>query len=196
MTGAAGVAAWDSHVQRARRCACPRRSRIGGGECVGAGRQVRRREAPGAGAARGRGSERARAAIRHRHGRAIRRSSGQGHGVVGIDHAVADDRSGLERVLLVVRLLLVTVLLLDWIYENCAVARRLNVLRVVSVDRISGDGCVGRLEGLDAGAAVAVDRVVLDKDSTRVTGIGVEDDAFAIGDRAGAVRREPVAALL
>jgi hypothetical protein len=67
------------------------------------------------------------------------------------------------------------------------VARRLNVLRVVSVDRISGDGCVACLEGLDAGTAIAVDRIVLNKDSARVTGIGVEDDAFAIGDNISGV---------
>ena len=56
------------HVQGGRGHAdVTRRLRIGCGEGVGAGRQVRRGEAPGAGAARGRGAEGLSAGIRHRH---------------------------------------------------------------------------------------------------------------------------------
>ena len=48
------------HIEGAGRCAGPRRRRIGRGKGVGASRQVRRGEAPGAGAAvRGRGAKRA-----------------------------------------------------------------------------------------------------------------------------------------
>ena len=95
MTGAAGGWRRHGHIERAGRCAGPRRRRIGRGEGVGAGRQVRRREAPGAGAAvRGRGAERARAAIRHRHRRTVRCGSGQGHRLIGIGHAAADDWRG------------------------------------------------------------------------------------------------------
>ena len=86
------------------------------------------------------------------------RGSRQGHGVVGIDHALADDGSGDIRVSRVIVGYSVVTGLVD---ENFGVALRLNVLRVVSVDGISGDGRVACQEGLDAGAAVAVDRVVL-----------------------------------
>ena len=82
------------HIERAGRCACPRRRRIGRGEGVGAGRQVRRSEAPGAGAARGRRAECRRAAIRHRHRGTIRCGSRQGHKLIGIGHAGANDGRG------------------------------------------------------------------------------------------------------
>ena len=72
----------------------PCRSRIGRGEGVGAGRQVRRGEAPGAGAARGRGAEGRSAAIRHRHRGTVRCGSRQGHRLIGIFHAGANDRRG------------------------------------------------------------------------------------------------------
>ena len=53
--GGAGI---HRHIVRARRRAGPRRGRVGGGEGIGAGRQVRRGVAPGAGAARRRGAQR------------------------------------------------------------------------------------------------------------------------------------------
>ena len=52
-------------IERARRGAGHCRSRIGGGEGVGAGRQGRRGKTPAAGAARRRGAKGATAAVRH-----------------------------------------------------------------------------------------------------------------------------------
>ena len=58
------------------------------------GRQVRRGEAPGAGAARGRGAKRRSAAIRHRHRGTIRCGSRQGHQLIVILRAGANHRRG------------------------------------------------------------------------------------------------------
>ena len=81
------------HIERAGRGAGPRRRGVGRGEGVAAGRQSRCGVAPGAAAARGRGAERRRATIRHRHRRSGRCGARQGHRLVGIGHAGADDRS-------------------------------------------------------------------------------------------------------
>ena len=82
------------------------------------------------------------------------------------------------------------------VYENFGVARRLNGFCVVSKDGISGDGCIVCQKQLDTRAAVAVNGVVFDKDFADEIGIGVQDDAFTVGDCVVADRRNQLGVIV
>ena len=87
-------------------------------------------------------------------------------------------------------MLFVTVSLLDWfmkISSTLAVCTTFAVLFPYAVFSVMTAPFVRNR--LDAGATVAVDGVIFDKDFAHEAGIGVQDDTLAVGDRAGAIRR-------
>ncbi len=123
--------------------------------------------------------------VQHYDSRARDRGSSQCDGIVGVDHAGTENRNGYIGV---DRVVVGDSIVGGLVDKDFGDTLRLSVLRIVSIHRVSRDDCVVCQVKLDAGTAVAVDRIVFNQNFASVIWIGVENDAFAVGDDAGAVR--------